>query len=151
MLTVRVTETISCTPDELLEFVMDVERYAQIDKKIRPLRWVRRDEDFTEFGFRPSVAGIPGPPTVSQMRRTAGERIDIELAPPPANRMARLTADFDASFVCTPVEGGTELVRTLNYRFKPWVAWLAEPLLRRRLNADVREEVRLAKEHLENA
>ncbi|KAB2346084.1 SRPBCC family protein [Actinomadura rudentiformis] len=151
MLTVTVTETISCTPDELLEFVMDVERYAQIDKKIRPIRCVRRDGDLTEFGFRPSVAGLPGPPTVSQMRRTPGERIDIRLAPPPANRLSRLTTDFDASFVCTPVEGGTRLIRTLNYRFKPWLGWLAEPLLRHRLNADVQEEVRLAKQHLESS
>ncbi len=36
--TVEVTETISCTPDELLEFVMDVERYAQLDHEIRPIR-----------------------------------------------------------------------------------------------------------------
>lgn len=148
-LTIEVTETIGCTPDELLEFVMDPEQYALVDSKIRLVRWVRRDGNLCEFGFRSSLAGLPGPPTVSQMRLTPGERIDIRLAPPPANRFTRLASDFDATFVCTPVEGGTRLVRTLNFSFRPALRWLAEPLLRRRLNDDVREEVRLAKTYLE--
>lgn len=77
-----------------------------------------------------------------------GKRIDIALAPPPANRLTRMASDFDASFVCTPVEGGTRRwVRTLNFRFRPVLRWLAEPLLRRRLAAEVREEVRLAKQY----
>ncbi|MGW0247686.1 SRPBCC family protein [Nocardia goodfellowii] len=151
MLTVEVTETIACTPDELLEFVMDVESYAKVDRKIRPLGWVRREENFTEFAFRPSLAGLPGPPSVSQMRLTPGERVDVQLAPPPANRLSRLASDFTASFVCTPVAGGTRLVRTLNFDFKPPLRWLVEPLLRRRITAEVREEVRLAKAYLERA
>lgn len=149
MLTVEVTEKISCTPDELLEFVMDVERYAQVDRKIRPVQWARRDGNLTEFCFRPRLVGIPAPPSVAQMRLTPGKRIDITLAPPPANRMTRMASEFDASFVCTPVEGGTRLVRTLNFRFKPWLRWLAEPLLRRRLAEDVRDEVQLAKQYLQ--
>jgi hypothetical protein len=149
MLTVEVTETISCTPDELLEFVMDPERYAEVDSKIRPVRWVRREGNVTEFEFRPKLAGLPGPPSVSRMELTPGERVDVALAPPPANRLARLASDFDASFVCTPVDGGTKLVRTLNFHFRPVLRWFAEPMLRRQLLADVREEVRLAKEYLE--
>ncbi|MGH3901252.1 MAG: SRPBCC family protein [Pseudonocardiaceae bacterium] len=122
MLTVEVTERISCTPDELLESVMDVERYAQVDRKIRPVQWARREGDLTEFCFRPRLVGIPAPPSVAQLRLTPGKRIDITLVPPPANRLTRMASDFDASFACTPVEGGTRLVRTLNFRFKPWFA-----------------------------
>lgn len=149
MLTVQATETISCTPEELLDFVMDVERYAQVDSKIRPVRWSRREGGLTEFCFRPKLAGLPAPPAVAQMRLTPGERVDIVLAPSPANRLTRLASDFDASFVCTPVEGGTRLVRTLNFRFRPLLRWLAEPLLRRRMAAEVSEEVRLAKQYLQ--
>jgi len=35
MLSVMATETIACTPDELLAFVMDPRRYATVDRKIR--------------------------------------------------------------------------------------------------------------------
>nr|WP_042191242.1 SRPBCC family protein [Kibdelosporangium sp. MJ126-NF4]CEL19941.1 hypothetical protein [Kibdelosporangium sp. MJ126-NF4]CTQ97165.1 hypothetical protein [Kibdelosporangium sp. MJ126-NF4] len=149
MLTVEVTEVIACTPDELLEFVMDPERYAEVDTKIRPVVWVRRDGNVTEFKFRSKLAGLPGPPTVSRMTLTPGKRVDVALAPPPANRLARLASDFTASFVCEPADGGTRLVRTLNFDFKPFIGWLAEPMLRKWLNTDVRDEVRLAKEYLE--
>ncbi|MCO1577470.1 SRPBCC family protein [Crossiella sp. SN42] len=148
MLTIEVTETIGCTPDELLEFVMDARRYAEVDRKIRPVVWMRRDGDLTEFAFRPRLAGLPVPPTVSQMRRTPGERVDVRLAPAPANRLTRLFSDFDASFVCTPVERGTRLTRTLNFHFRPWLRWL-EPVLRRKVTGEVAEEVRLAKRYLE--
>lgn len=149
MLTVEVTETFPCPPDELLDFVMDVERYALVDRKLRPVLWARREADVVEFAFRPRLAGLPAPKTVARMRLTPGRRVDIELAPPPANRLTKLASDFDAGFVCTPVEGGTRLVRTLNFRFRPPLRWLAEPLLRRPLTADVREEVRLAKEYIQ--
>lgn len=149
MLTVQAVTTIACTPDELLEFVMDVERYATVDSKIRPIRWVRREGDVTEFGFRPRFLGLPGPTTVSRMRLTPGQRIDVVLPGRPHNRTTRLLSDFDASFVCTPVEGGTHLVRTLNYRFRAPLKWVVEPALRGYLAADVRNEVALAKDHLE--
>lgn len=150
MLTVEATETIFRPPDDVLAFVMDPERYALVDRKIRPIRWVRRDGNLCEFAFRPSLLGIPGPPTVSRMRLTPGERVDVQLAPAPANRMTRLLVEVEAAFVCTPVDGGTRLDRRLSFRFRPVVRWLAEPLLRRGLARDVRDEVRLAKEHLES-
>ncbi|MFF8900844.1 SRPBCC family protein [Streptomyces lydicus] len=149
MLTVEVIETIRCTPEELLAFVLDPERYAQVDRKIRPVRRVRRQDRCTEFAFRPRLAGLPGPETVAQMRLTPGARVDIRLAPPPANRLSRRLCDFEASFVCTPTGDGTRLVRTLTFHFAPWLSRLAEPLLRRRLTAEVAEEVALAKAHLE--
>lgn len=143
-------ETIARSPDDVLAFVMDPERYALVDRKIRPVRWVRRDGDVCEFGFRPSLLGIPGPTTVSRMRLTPGVRVDVSLAPAPANRLTRLLADLDASFVVTPVAGGTRLDRRLTFRFAPVARLLVEPALRRGLAEDVRTEVRRAKEHLES-
>jgi len=52
-------------------------------------------------------------------------------------------ASFDAHFEATATEGGTRVVRTLNFRFVPAVRWLLEPLLRRRLPAEVRDEISL--------
>jgi hypothetical protein len=58
-------------------------------------------------------------------------------------------AYFEASFECSAVEQGTRVVRTLKFQFTPAVRWLFEPLFRRRLEREVREEMQLAKEHLE--
>lgn len=128
---------------------MDVERYAAIDRELGAIRWTRRNGGMTEFGFRPRLAGLPGPTTVARMRLTPGERVDITLAPPPRNRLTRLLSDFGASFDCTPTESGTRLVRTLTFRFRPVPRRLLEPRLEPRLTADVHEEVRLAKWYLE--
>lgn len=53
---VRVTaeQTIRCTPEEALEFVMDIERYAQVNDKIGPIDWARREGNLTEFKFLPA-------------------------------------------------------------------------------------------------
>lgn len=57
MLEARVTETIRCTPEELLDFVMDPERYAEVDEKIGTIDWVRREGNVTEFRFRGALPG----------------------------------------------------------------------------------------------
>lgn len=51
MLSVQVVETIACSADDILEFVIDAEAYQLVDKKIRPVRWMRRDGNVTEFEF----------------------------------------------------------------------------------------------------
>lgn len=151
MVKVQVTETIACTPDEFLEFVMDIERYAQVDKKISPILWQRRESDLLEFACRPTLAGLPQPKVVQQVRLTPGRRIDITLSPLPLNRLAHALAHFEASFACTPVNGGTQVTRMLEFRFARAVRWMLEPLFRRRLPGEVRDEVQLAKQYLEGA
>lgn len=60
-------------------------------------------------------------------------------------------AEFQASVETSEIEGGTQVVRTLRFRFTPILRWLLEPLFTRKLENEVREELRLAKEHLEPA
>ncbi len=150
------TETIECTADELLEFVMDPERYTEVDSKIGPIDWVRREGTTTEFRFRGVLPGLPGPAPkmVSRMSLTPGERVDVRLPPIPANRLANLVSDFSASWVCVPSDGpvgGTTVTRTVRCGFRPPVKWVAEPILRRTLRPDVEDEIRQAKAHLESA
>lgn len=151
MVKVQVTETIGCTCDELLEFVMDIERYAEVDDKIKPILWRRRSHNLLEFACRPKLAGLRQPKVVQRVQLTPGERVDIGLAPLPTNRLAHAMADFRASFICRAVDHGTEVTRTLEFRFTPMLRWLLEPLFRRRLDAEVREEITRAKQHLETA
>ena len=99
MARVTVERTVRCTPEEFLALVMDAERYAQIDDKLGRIDWVRRDGDITQFKFRSRLPGLPGPApkVVSRMRLTPGERVDIEYAPPPHNRLVRRLSTFAAS------------------------------------------------------
>lgn len=150
MVAVRVVEQVACTPDEFLDFVMDIERYATVDDKISPILWARRTGDVVEFACRPKLAGIRQPKVVQQIRLTdPGRRIEIALSPRPRNRIAHAMAQFEASFECEPDQGGTTVTRELRFTFTPLVRWLLEPLFSRRLPAEVDREVRLAKAHLE--
>lgn len=145
------TETVACTPPEFLEFVMDIERYAEVDDKIKPILWSNRDGDVVEFACRPKLAGLRQPKVVQRVRLTPGRRIDISLAPLPRNRLAHAMAAFAASFACAPVAGGTLVTRSLEFRFTPAFGWLLEPLFRRALPGQVRTELLLAKQHFDPA
>lgn len=151
MLEARVTETIRCTPEELLDFVMDPERYAEVDEKIGTIDWVRREGNVTEFRFRGALPGLPGPAPkiVSRMRLTPGERVDAGPPRIPANRLANLMAEVSASWVCEPVDGATKVTRTQRVQLKGPLKWVMEPMLSRALQPDVEVEIRQAKAYLE--
>jgi len=149
MVNVEVVETIAATPEQVLGLVMDIERYADVDAKIRPILWTRREGNRMEFACRPKLAGLRQPKVVQYAELTPGRRVDIGLLPKPHNRLAHAMAHFTASFVCVAVDGGTEVTRRLRFTFTPAVRWLMEPLLRQRLQRDVQHEIRLAKSYLE--
>lgn len=98
--------TIACTPREFLEFVMDIERYAQVDDEIAPILWTRRQGNVVTFACRPRLAGLRQPKVVQTMRLTPGERIDIALTPRPANRLSLL----DVTLVLNDWGGGQFLL-----------------------------------------
>lgn len=123
------------------------ERYAEIDDKIAPILWSRRETDVVTFACRPTLAGLRQPKVVQTVRLTPGERVDIALTPRPANRLAHAVARFDASFVCRDTPGGTEVIRTLRFRFAPALGWLLAPLFRRRLPGEVEAELDRFQQH----
>jgi carbon monoxide dehydrogenase subunit G len=145
----RTTQFIRATPEAILDFAMDVERYQEIDRKIRPVRWARRDGDLTEFAFRVRLGPLVGPVVVARERLTPGRRIDITLAPPPFNRLTRLLTHYEASFDCVPVSGGTEVSRSERFAVRWPLRWLGGRFLRRVMPGLVREELFLAKQKLE--
>ena len=150
MVTVRLEETIDCTCEDVLEMVMDIRGYAQVDDKIHPVLWSRRDGDVVTFACRPKLAGLRQPKVIQYARLTPGLRVDIGLTPRPDNRIAHAMAEFQASFETSEAVGGTRVVRTLMFRFTPWLRWLLEPLFSSRLEREVRDELRRAKDHLEH-
>ncbi len=151
MVRVERERTMACTPDSFLNFVMDVERYIDVDDKIGSITWARREETLTEFKFQPRMPGLPlpQPKAVAQMRLTPGERIDIRLAPKPLNRLNHRMAHFEASFSCEPVEGGIRATRMISFTFNPLLRPVLEPVLRRTLPRSLERELRLTQETLE--
>jgi hypothetical protein len=149
MFDARTTQFIRSTPAEILEFVMDIERYQEIDEKIRPVMWAVRDGNLTEFAFRPRFGGLIGPVVVAQERLVAATRVDIVLAPAPFNRLARLITHYEASFECVPVPGGTEVSRSERFAVRWPFRWFLVPFLRHVMPGLVREELSLAGQKIE--
>src|SRR6059036_1027854 len=97
------TATLKTTADEYLAFVLDVERYRQVDDKLGAIEWVRTEGNVTEFRFRPKMPLTPwSPKVVSRMTLTPGERVDIQYAPRPDNRLAHALSSFSAFFAVEP-------------------------------------------------
>jgi hypothetical protein len=121
MVEVALEETIACTAEEYLDFVMDVERYRQVDDKLGRILWTRRRGDVLQFKFLPKLPGFRLPPvgTVSRMHLVPGARIDVELAPLPYNALSRGMSTFRASFACAPVDGGVRVRADDLVRFQP--------------------------------
>src|ERR687893_1050978 len=95
MVKVEVHERIATTPSEFLGLVMDIEHYAELDEKIRPVLWSRRDGNRVEFACRPKLVGLRQPKVVQFLELTPDRRIDIGLLPKPQNRLAHLMARFE--------------------------------------------------------
>lgn len=151
MVEARAQQAMACSPDEFLEFVLDIERYAQVDDKLGPFDWVRREGDRVEFKFRPTMPGIPGPAPkmVAQGVLTPGERVDVGLSPLPTNKLWHRLMKFNATFVCEPAENGTVVTRTMSIEPVPAVRWLLDPVLRRNLQRNIESEVEKAKAYME--
>lgn len=153
MVKVEKEQTIACTPEAFLDFVMDIERYVEVDDKVGPISWVRRSGNLIEFKFQPKLPGLrlPEPKAVAQMRLTPGERIDIRLAPLPLNKFNHRMAEFSARFSCVPVDGGIRATRMISFDFNPVTRWMLDPVLRRTLPGSVERELRLSKQILERS
>jgi len=145
MTTAVTTRILRGSAEAFLAFVLDVERYREVDDKIGPIDWVRTVGLVTEFRFRPTVPGLRlAPKVVSRMRLTPGQRIDIDYSPRPQNRLAHRLSTFAASFECVPDEGGTRVTRTISIGLPRLFRVLEGPLLQRRLQRSIERELDLS-------
>lgn len=144
------SDRFSCSADEYLSFVLDVERYRQVDDKLGPIDWVRRDGNVTEFRFRPKMPLTPwSPKVVSQLTLTPGERIDIAYAPKPQNRLAHLLSSFSAFFACEPADEGIRVTRSVTISLPRPLGLVERATLGRHLQASVERELELSHQLLE--
>jgi hypothetical protein len=131
------TVTVEASAAEVFDFVLDLRRYREADRKIGRVGAVQRDGNTGTAEFWGRIRGVPGPRGVFPFTLTPSR---LEFRSPVAGP-ARRFLDFEGSFDCTETEGGTSVTHREAFRFKrPW-RWLAEPLLRRWLENDTVEEM----------
>jgi hypothetical protein len=80
------TAIIGCSPRQMLEFVLDVERYRLADRKIGRVHWVRRDGNHGQVKHNGRLLGVATPPIVLAFTLTPWSHLDfgIVTAPWPA-------------------------------------------------------------------
>jgi hypothetical protein len=137
MIVGEASTTVKVPPSEVFEFVLDLNRYRQADRKIGRVGAVQRDGDSGTVKFSGRIRGLPGPAGVYPFRVTATR---LQFGSPTAGA-ARWFLDFEGSFDCEETDEGTVVKHREVFSFKPPWRWLAEPALRRWLEADIAQEM----------
>ena len=145
MIVGEATTTVSVTPSEVFDFVLDLNRYRQADHKIGRVGTIDDHGDRGVVQFAGRIRGLPGPSGTYPFTRSDSR---LQFGSPVAGP-ARWFLDFEGSFEAHPSGEGTVVTHREAFSFKkPW-RWLAEPLLRRWLENDTAEEMVRFKELIE--
>jgi hypothetical protein len=137
MIVGQASAKVKASPREVFEFVLDLKRYRQADRKIGRVGRFERDGDRGTVQFSGRIRGLPGPSGVYPFTMSDSR---LEFRSPIAGA-ARWFLDFEGSFECAETGDGTEVQHREVFMFKrPW-SWLVEPALRRWLQADTAGEM----------
>lgn len=139
---------IDYPPEGIIDFVMDLKEYSKVDDKLGKIYWVKPapDGNGVFVRFRPKLMGMPGPNTTQRVVATPDHRIEITGVPGWTDAMVT----FHAYFRCEPVEGGTKVVRGLNFKFSKAMSWMMDGAVTRWLAKSIPKELSNAKEYLES-
>ena len=140
-LTATGTVIVRATPQEVLEFVCDLDRYRQVDTKI--VRVIERcdltESDRGTAPYRGRLRGIPSPVDSNDVHLTRWSRVDFTGSP--ASWVRRLV-DFHGWFACEPADVGTSVTHSEQFGFHRPGRWLMEPWLRTWLDDDLADELK---------
>ncbi len=140
---------IDYPPQGIIDFVMDLNEYRKVDDKLGKIYWIKPAPDgngvYVHFG--PKLMGMPVPSTTQRVVATPDHRIEITGVPSWTDSMVT----FHAYFRCEPVEGGTKIVRGLNFRFSKAMSWMMDGAVTRGLAKSIPKELANAKEYLSDA
>ena len=130
---------------EVLEFVLDLERYREVDPKIgrvtRPVVLDAEGNGSARYWGR--LRGMPPAPDVNLVRLIRWTDLTFTGAP---RQPARLILDFQGRFRCVDSDDGCIVTHSYELRFRRPFRWFYEPLLRTWLQDEVTDEVaRLAR------
>jgi len=137
MIVGEASTTVSATPNDVFDFVLDLNRYRQADHKIGRVGTIDNEGDRGMVRFSGRIRGLPGPSGTYPFTRTESR---LEFGSPVAGP-ARWFLDFEGTFDTEQTSEGTVVTHREVFTFKrPW-RWLAEPLLRHWLENDTAEEM----------
>jgi hypothetical protein len=138
-LTARASTTVQATPREVLEFVLDMERYRQADHKIRHVSSVDGPDKSGAGSVKMwgRLRWGPATPDRQNFHLDRWQRLTLTGAP---RQPARLVFDFVGTFECEPTEAGTLVTHAYEFTFhRPFR--LMEPFLREWLQTEIEAEV----------
>ncbi len=132
------TATIARSAKDVLEFVLDLERYREADHKFHRIHYVKRQNNHGEAKYSGRLRGIPTPSEVQEWTLDPYKRLEFRSRP---SLWPGMIARFEGSFHCEEIESGTSVRHREAFEFKPPFSWLAVPFLRSWLQRDVEDEV----------
>ncbi len=139
------TTTVMATPQSVLEFVLDLNRYKEVDPKIvRVLSVTGPDSDGRgSVRLLARMRGLPPAPDRQDFVLKRWERLTFTGA---ARQPARLIFHFTGIVECTPGEGGTQVTHRYEFRFRgPFrpIERLLAGWLQRQIEQEVRDLAQL--------
>jgi carbon monoxide dehydrogenase subunit G len=131
-LTASATVEVRASPQQVLEFVLDLERYRQADHKITRVSSVTGPDAHGEGSVKlwGTLPGMPAAPDRQNFTLEKWSRLTFVGAP---RQPGRLVFDFVGTFACVPVaDGVTQVTHGYEFNFRAPFRWLerrmAEPL-----------------------
>lgn len=140
------TTTIARPGKDILEFVLDLDRYREADHKFHRIHYVKRHNDRGEAKYSGRLRGIPTPSEVQEWTLEPYTRLQFRSRP---SLWPGMIARFEGSFECEEADGRTIVRHREAFEFKPPFSWLAVPFLKSWLQRDVEDEVVRLKQLLE--
>lgn len=141
MIHVAATATVARTSREVLELVLDLDRYRAVDAKIR--RVVRPvtidDAGLGTARYWGRLPGLPPGPDTNLVALTRWSELTFTGAP---RQPARLVLDFRGRFRCVDTDEGCTVTHDYQIDLRRPFRWLYEPLLAGWLHDAVTDEVR---------
>ena len=139
-LTAVATVTTAARPQSILEFVLDLDRYREVDRKIMRVGKITGPdaEGRGSVGMWARMGWLPPAPDRQVFVLDRWERITFTGA---ARQPARLVFDFVGVVECTPVGDETRVVHRYEFRFRGPYRLVERPLagwLQRQIEDEVR-------------
>ena len=137
--------TIGRPAKDVLEFVLDVERYRRADRKIGHVYWVRRTGKHTgSVRHRGKLRGMPTPAVTLGFKLTPYSRLDFD-----GEGLPWPLRGFEGSFTCDETAEGTRVIHRECFILGPIAGPMFEAVLGRWISRDTPAEVLRMKRILE--
>ena len=144
MLVAEAAIVVRSRPEDILEWIADLDRYRRADTKITKV--LRQSAELV--AFRGRLRGVPTPADENVIQLEPGRSLTFLGAP----RWTRRVLDFRGSFRCEPTQEGTLVTHREELGFKPWpLRVLAEWWLRDWMGADIVHEMERLRDLVEAA